>query len=229
MNDDRIPLINTVVGSRLHGLATDESDYDFRTVFVYDDNMILLTPFTKPQRVIVHQADGIDTTGYEVGHFMYLAAKCNPSILEILFTPTNLMNYITLYGKWLTNNRQAFLNSKMIRDSHLGMAHAQLLRFQNSDNEVRRGKTLASCIRTLSQGMSLLQTKDYDPSHPDHKELLVALRQFEDSDVIEEAKSLIYVQLKQFDKIYEELDVHFTPDYELLNTVLRDIYKSCQL
>lgn len=71
-----------LVGSRAHGLHTETSDYDWRGIHVIPTSEILS---------LGHKYSGTswvegdqDQTSYEIGHFLQLATKANPSVLEVL-------------------------------------------------------------------------------------------------------------------------------------------------
>jgi len=78
-------ILKVLVGSHAHGLATAESDYDYRAVFVQPTEEILGLGH-KAQNNQWLEGD-IDNTSYEVGHFLFLASKSNPTILEVFHAP----------------------------------------------------------------------------------------------------------------------------------------------
>jgi len=73
-------ILKVLVGSHAHGLATAESDFDYRAVFVQPTSEILGLGH-KAQNNQWIEGD-IDNTSYEIGHFLFLATKSNPTILE---------------------------------------------------------------------------------------------------------------------------------------------------
>ena len=78
-------IMKVLVGSHAHGLATPESDYDYRAVFVQPTDEILSLG---TRQVGTQWAEGdIDNTAYEIGHFLMLATKSNPTILEMFVGP----------------------------------------------------------------------------------------------------------------------------------------------
>ena len=71
------------VGSHLYGLNTEHSDEDFLGVFIRPTREVL-SFFHNEETYVTKEPD---TTLHELKKFMYLAAKGNPTILELLFVP----------------------------------------------------------------------------------------------------------------------------------------------
>ena len=82
-------ILKVLVGSHAHGLATEGSDVDYRGVYVSPTSEILSLSNTKVRGKNTHWVEGEneDATSYELGHFLFLALKCNPSILEVFMAP----------------------------------------------------------------------------------------------------------------------------------------------
>lgn len=75
-----------LVGSRAHGLENLDSDYDYRGVYVLPTKEILSLGYNYKGS---HWLEGEkeDQTSWEIGHFLLLATKCNPTILEVFKAP----------------------------------------------------------------------------------------------------------------------------------------------
>jgi len=78
-------LIKVRVGSHAHGLAGPNSDVDHRGVFVQPTSELLKIGGTSQQTSWVEGT--VDDVSWEVGKFLFLAQKCNPSILECFLAP----------------------------------------------------------------------------------------------------------------------------------------------
>jgi len=85
MKDENEVILKALVGSRAHGLADEDSDYDYRGVFVQPTETILCLGAKYKANSWFEGKE--DQTMYEIGHFLYLATKCNPSILEVFKGP----------------------------------------------------------------------------------------------------------------------------------------------
>lgn len=83
--DNKRYILKTLVGSHAHGLAGPKSDYDYRGVYVLPTKDILSLGYNYKGS---HWLEGEqDQTAYEIGHFLHLATKCNPTILEVMVAP----------------------------------------------------------------------------------------------------------------------------------------------
>lgn len=82
MNDKKILILKVLVGSRANGLANEESDYDYRGVYVLPTSKILSLGFNyKGSHWIEGEKE--DQTAWEIGHFLKLSLNCNPTVLEV--------------------------------------------------------------------------------------------------------------------------------------------------
>src|SRR5262249_13575059 len=117
-------IFETVHGSRAYGLATKASDTDLRGVFVPE--AIAFTGY-------IEDADQIEPVPervlYEVRKLFRLAAACNPTVIEILFTDP--ADHVTLSpdGAQLLARKQDFL-SRLAGDSFGKYGLAQLHRIR---------------------------------------------------------------------------------------------------
>src|SRR5258708_3625982 len=88
-------ILKVLVGSRAHGLHTDQSDYDYRGVFVQPTRLLPLLAlegkYTSTDwvegRKVEEAGSWRDDTAWEIHHFLKLAVACNPSILETFTAP----------------------------------------------------------------------------------------------------------------------------------------------
>lgn len=109
----------TRAGSHAYGLATQNSDEDFRGVFVgLPDNLIGLHP-------VEHCELSGDNMIFELRKFIMLAKECNPNIIELLFMEES---DVLLQNEWWMRvrlQREMFL-SKKAKFTFSGYAMAQL-------------------------------------------------------------------------------------------------------
>jgi predicted nucleotidyltransferase len=83
-------LLRVLVGSRAHGLHTEKSGWDWRTVYAVPTSELLSVGGHRDGGTLWQEKQwegGQDVTGWEVGRFLSLAARCNPTILEVFAAP----------------------------------------------------------------------------------------------------------------------------------------------
>lgn len=117
-------IFETVHGSRAYGLATDASDTDLRGVFVPGP-----TAFTGFLAAPDQMEPTRERVLYEVRKFFRLAAACNPSMIEILFTDAADHVFVSPEGQTMLDRRQEFL-SRLAGDSFGRYGLAQLRRIR---------------------------------------------------------------------------------------------------
>lgn len=128
MNLERLePIYLTMYGSHAYGLATEESDIDHRGIFIAPREYLF--GFLNHVEQITRQDDELDSVIFELRKFFKLAAECNPSTIEILFTEDEDVISITPLGEILRGARRLFL-SKKIKHTFGGYANQQLRRIR---------------------------------------------------------------------------------------------------
>lgn len=78
-------ILKVLVGSHAHGLASEESDRDYRRVYVIPTEDMFQLGFKYPGTQWT-KVDG-DETAWEVGQFLLLATQGHPLVLETLLAP----------------------------------------------------------------------------------------------------------------------------------------------
>lgn len=157
-------LLSGIVGSVAYGLATEDSDTDRLGMFACPTEKVLgLYP---PVQSIVRTSP--DITFHEVGKFLSLALKCNPTITELLWLPDDLYETRTDLGDKLIGIRQSLLSATLVRNAYLGYATQQFRRLENrsehgdhsfsADTRKRTAKHARHLLRLLHQGMELYET-----------------------------------------------------------------------
>lgn len=118
IKENKLLLFECISGSKAYGLDTPQSDTDLKGVFYLPKKHFYGLEYI-PQ--ISNETN--DEVYYELGRFVELLAKNNPTILELLATPDDCI----LYRHPLMNrlNIDMFL-SKRCKDSFAGYAIAQI-------------------------------------------------------------------------------------------------------
>lgn len=212
-------ILEGITGSKAYGLDHADSDEDIKGIYVAPTREILgLYPV---KETIDHTEP--DWTYHEVGKFIQLAMKCNPTILEMLF----LDGYKVLgkHGKMLVDNRHLFL-SNIVYKSYGGYAISQARKlnargsFGNGRNK-RYEKHARHCFRLLKQGRELLETGTLTVRvSPAQREELFAISKLPVDELVERFEK----EFGEFDKIQSVLPDK--PDVERINELLLKIRKS---
>lgn len=161
-------LIKVLVGSRAHGLHNEDSDYDYRGVYIAPTSEVLsLGRSIKNTQWIEGKQDD---TSWEVGKFLHLATKCNPTILEVFKAPLVAHDNrdpgeISL-GTELRNLFDDVWNPTDVRNAFVGYGLNQRKKFLDK-NDTRPNKYATAYLRTLYQAHQLLSTGDFQVSMVD--------------------------------------------------------------
>lgn len=148
-----------IVGSTAYGLAREGSDEDRLGIFQRPTRQHL---GFGPGRdsTVSHEPD---VTVHELGKFISLALKCNPTITDLLWLET--YDEITPLGEKLIAAREAFLSSSRVASSYIGYASSQFKKLQSRGYESfqagmgdRNAKHTRHMFRLLEQGRQLLST-----------------------------------------------------------------------
>lgn len=188
MEKGKITLLKVLVGSRANGLADENSDYDYRSVYVLPTSKILSLGYKYKGNDWIEGNE--DNTAYEIGHFLELAMKCNPSILEILKSPVQYANedgvkLLKLFP-YLWNPKDAF-NAFI----GYGLKQRKNLLDKEDDKQTKYGVTY---LRTLYNLTNLLLHKDFSSEIKDEgfKKALKGIKQGFSTygEIIDAAKQL---------------------------------------
>jgi predicted nucleotidyltransferase len=212
-------IMKALVGSHLYGLANEDSDEDYNGIFLYPTKSLF--QLSKPAQTLVTKNP--DTTMHEVEKFIYLAAKGNPTILELLFVPK--YEILEPEGELLLSHRDWFLSNR-VRFSFGGYAYQQSVKLQKRENEGLEGfgpktkkrysKHARHCFRLLKQGKELLETGTLSPvlDNPDE---IFAIGELPVEELIAKFK----VEYEEFNKAKSILPDE--PNWEELDELLLSI------
>ncbi|MEV6606960.1 nucleotidyltransferase domain-containing protein [Kutzneria sp. NPDC051319] len=168
-------VLSVVIGSHAYGLDTDESDVDRRGVYVPPTR--LFWAFEKPPTSV----DGPEQerVSWEVEHFLSLALKANPTVLEVL--ASDLVETCTPLGAELQALLPALL-SQRAADSYRRATAQQFARAAAAmaSGGTPRWKQVMHVIRLLTLCDRLLSTGELVLRVGEHRAQLLAVR---DGDV----------------------------------------------
>ena len=148
----RSVVLKVLVGSHAHGLATEESDQDFRSVYVIPTEEIFRLDFTYPRTSWTKE--GGDEASWEVGQFLSLAIQSHPLILETFLAPVLAVDQ---WGEELRGLFPAVWSPQKAFQAFTGYANNQRTKFLEKKDE-RPAKYAAAYIRVLGNLCELLET-----------------------------------------------------------------------
>lgn len=157
-------IIQGIVGSTAYGLATPSSDVDRMGVFIAPTSQIV--SFHPPTQSVVTNKP--DVTRHEVGKFLSLVLRCNPSVSELLWLGDEADSYEELDAPWgydLIYMRRDFLSATLVKNAYLGYATQQFKKLLargdgifGSDLAKRTQKHARHLRRLVEQGYDLYTT-----------------------------------------------------------------------
>jgi predicted nucleotidyltransferase len=145
-------LTKVLVGSRLHGLDTPESDYDYRGIHINPLREVL-SPFRKVKNTSWIEGDE-DNTSYELADFCKNATKGNATILEVFFSDKVVSS--SPVADEMRENWQKFVDTHHFVNASRGYAHNQWNKFYNFEDvggngQHRTAKFAVAFLRVMWQ------------------------------------------------------------------------------
>lgn len=155
-------LTEVLVGSRLHGLHNEQSDYDYRGVRIHPLKDVL-SPFKTLKNTSWIEGD-IDNTSYELSDFCKQATHGNATILEVFFS--NKIKQTTPIADEMRANWQKFIDTDRMVMASRGYASNQLNKMQLFDDigvkdQRRTSKFAIAYCRVLWQCAEFLKTGEF--------------------------------------------------------------------
>ena len=152
-------LAKVVVGSRLHGLHTETSDWDYRGIHIHPTKQVL-SPFRTLKNTTWIEGDE-DNTSYELADFCKQAVHGNATILEVFFSDKVVQT--SPIHKELQENWKKFIDTKRFFSASRGYAHNQWNKFYNFEDvggngQHRTAKFAVAFLRVMWQCEQFLLT-----------------------------------------------------------------------
>lgn len=134
---EQLTILKVLVGSRIHGLHLEDSDYDHEAICIepLSNALGLGAPF---EELIIKASEG-DLKYVSLRKWCRLALKGNPNFLLPLFAPVDRVIYWNAVGSQLREMREMFL-SKHVITAHLGYLRGQRTRLLAAESNDGRGK-----------------------------------------------------------------------------------------
>ena len=217
--DNTTEILKVIVGSQAHGLATPESDTDYRGVFVQPTEEILsLGGHTRTTSWI---EGNDDDTSWEIGHFLMLSTKSNPTILETYLAPVFYQNDL---GRELRELFPYVWDSKAVRDAFIGYGLNQRKKMLE-DKDNRPNKYASAYLRTFYNAWELLRTGTFTIRIADTEMGSVVKRFKQGAFTKGEAIDVCNHWQMEVEKAYEKNKDHH-PDMDKINSFLLKVRKN---
>lgn len=157
--DKKIDLLKVIVGSQAHKLATPTSDFDYRGVFVVPTQEILKIGGDNIKHTSWIEGND-DDTSWEIGKFLLIATKCNPTVLETFLAPRapRITRDYTIRDEWGPQIQALFphmWNSADVKNAFIGYGLNQRKKFFE-DKDKRAPKYACAYLRVLYNAWELL-------------------------------------------------------------------------
>jgi predicted nucleotidyltransferase len=155
-------LTKVLVGSRLHGLHTETSDYDYRGIHIHP-LVEVLSPFGKIKNTTWIEGDE-DNTSYELQNFCKDATKGNATILEVFFSD-QIIETTPIIDE-MRANWTKFIDTHHFVNASRGYAHNQWNKFYNFEDigvnqQHRTAKFAVAFLRVMWQCEQFLLTGEF--------------------------------------------------------------------
>lgn len=149
-------ILKVLVGSHAHGLASEESDRDYRRVYVIPTEEMFQLGYKYPATKWT-KGDG-DETAWEVGQFLLLGTQGHPLILESLLAPVITAD---TWGEELRMLLPALWSPHKAFEAFTNYANNQRTKLLNK-KDGRPAKYAAAYIRVLYNLCELLKSGSFD-------------------------------------------------------------------
>lgn len=209
---DRV-IFRCVIGSRAYGLDDEESDTDYRGIFLPTADLHW-SLYGVPEQVECHETQ---EHYWELQRFLVLALKANPNVLECLYSP--LIEKVTPLATELLEMRSIFL-SRLVYQTYNGYVLSQFNKMQadlRNHGEVKQ-KHVMHLIRLLISGINVLRHGLVPVRVEEHREQLLAIKRGQLP--WEETERWRLSLHQEFDQALGETHLPDRPDYERANDFL---------
>jgi len=183
-------LLLGITGSTAYGLAHAASDIDRLGIYTVPTTTMFRLGFNQGKASHV-LTDPDDVQLHEVGKYVSLILKGNPTVTELLFL--NNWEFVDRRIEPLIAMRHKLLGQRTVRTAYVGYAMAQARRLVarneagqkgfNSDLAKRTAKHGRHCFRLMLQAEQLLTTGDMTVDVSEHREELFVVGELAEADV----------------------------------------------
>jgi predicted nucleotidyltransferase len=147
-------ILRVMVGSHAQHLARADSDFDYREVFVAPTTDLLQVPVAARPKVAWDSQSKFtdDEGGHEVGHFLDLALRCVPTVLEVFVAPVVEADDAGLELRGLLPR---VVSRKSVTQAFLGYADNSRVKIFRQSGDGRTAKWAITFLRSLMMARDL--------------------------------------------------------------------------
>lgn len=213
-----------VVGSRLHKLNNDNSDYDYRGIFTVP-LIEIISPFRRQKNTSWIEGKD-DDTSFELINFVKMATSGNPTVLEILWS--DMIIESSVLGAILVDQKWHLLDTDRIYKAHLGYSFNQQKKMDlYNPDPIRTPKTICAYIRALRQGTQLLYTGNFDTeyNYPD-RDFLLEIKYDYKRSMVGRVSELMQQARQELEEAYTKTTLVLKPNFEWIENFLLSAYNA---
>ena len=221
-------LTKVLVGSRLHGLNNEASDYDYRGIHIHNLKDVL-SPFKTLKNTSWIEGD-VDNTSYELADFCKQATHGNATILEVFFS--NQIIETSPIADEMRANWQKFIDTDKVVMASRGYASNQLNKMQLFDDigvkdQRRTSKFAIAYCRVLWQCSEFLRTGEFkcQIDEGELKEFLLRLKAGWSDEYIPECTERFAALQADVTKYWKTAD-KIKPDVKWIEEFIYEAYRN---
>lgn len=232
------PLFATIVGSKLYGLSTDQSDTDFKGFgFPEMDELIGLANFEQKQykNNIEDGPAKVEGSMYAIGKYVQLCMKGNPTVIEVAFADPIHHIYLNTVGEYVLDFIKANMLTKHLFKPYSAYHRAQMKKLQSMNRTGKRAedvlkygydpKFASHAYRLATQCIMVMKEGTLNPTlEGEDRDIALALRAGDKYN-----KDEVLAVLEKVDKemyvAYEASKLPERPNYNVVNNFLVDLHK----
>ncbi|QGJ71765.1 Nucleotidyltransferase [Planctomycetales bacterium 10988] len=202
-----------IVGSRAYGLDDDESDVDYRGIYLPPAEL-QWSLSGAPEQL---ECDETQEVYWELEKFLVMALKANPNILECLYS--SYIERATPLMEELLDLKEIFL-SKLVYQTYSGYVASQFKKIQSRRERKKpiNWKHVMHLLRLLLSGTFLLKEGKMKIRVDQHRDRLLAIKH--GSVTFEETEAWRLELQTAFDAAFQKSSLPDRPDYERANRFL---------
>ncbi len=224
-------ILRCLVGSRAYNTFVEDSDFDYKGIYISPKNEVI--GINKEQKTRRYSADD---DSYSIRHFVSLAAKCVPNVLELLFCEEDCVVLTTPEGRRLRDTRDIFL-SKICVDPYVGYAQSQLAKAAKIPTNRGQGrqdivaeygydtKFALHTVRLLQTAEELLRDGILNVKRP-NRDFLLDIRFGKAFQCYDEFRRFSLDLIEKIRELEKTTNLREKPDIKGINNLIIDIQQN---